>query len=190
MLEPEFFRRKCLVGLDFSSYVASGTARQQETWAAAASRASLTEAQQSLIQGFTRELNVLVLSGLWCGDCVQQCPSFDLFERTNPRLVKVRFLDRDANLDLARPLMICGGLRVPTVVFLNEDFEFVSILGDRTLARYRTMAAKHLGPSCPLPGADVPADEAAATRQDWLDEFERVQLLLRLSPKLRERHAD
>jgi hypothetical protein len=86
--------------------------------------------------------------------------------------------------------MICGGRRVPTVLFLNEDFEFVSILGDRSLTRYRAMAAKQLGASCPLPGAPVPADEIAATRQDWLNEFERVQLVLRLSPKLRERYND
>ena len=29
-----------------------------------------------------------------------------------------------------------------------------------------------------------------ATLQDWVDEFERAQLLVRLSPKLRQRHAD
>ena len=33
-------------------------------------------------------------------------------------------------------------------------------------------------------------DEMAATLADWLDEIERIQLLLRLSPRLRQRHGD
>jgi hypothetical protein len=52
------------------------------------------------------------------------------------------------------------------------------------------MAARQLGASCPLPGAPVPADEAASTMQGWIDEFERVQLMLRLSPRLRQVHGD
>jgi hypothetical protein len=139
-----------------------------------------------------------VISGTWCGDCVQQCPMFDHIARAHPAPashsdapgIDLRFLDRDKNPDLAGPLKICGGVRVPTVVFLNEEFDFIAILGDRTLARYRALAAKYLGPSCPLPGAPVPPDEVAATLQDWVDEFERVALLLRLSPKLRAKHAD
>jgi len=34
------------------------------------------------------------------------------------------------------------------------------------------------------------ADELNATLQDWLNEFERVQLLLRLSTRLRQIHGD
>jgi thioredoxin-like negative regulator of GroEL len=135
-------------------------------------------------------MNVLVISGVWCGDCVHQVPIFDHIMRAAGGKITLRCLDRDKNLDLAEPLMICGGLRVPTVVWLNEDAEFVSILGDRTLSRYRAMAARNLGPSCPLPGAAPATDELAAAVQDWVDEFERVHLLLRLSPKLRERYGD
>jgi hypothetical protein len=36
----------------------------------------------------------------------------------------------------------------------------------------------------------VSDDELAATLQDWLNEFERVQLLLRLSGRLRQKHDD
>jgi hypothetical protein len=85
---------------------------------------------------------------------------------------------------------ICGGLRVPVVIFMNEDHEFVGLAGDRTLSRYRAVAKRSLGPSCPLPGAPVPPDELAATVADWLAEFERAALLVRLSPKLRARHGD
>jgi hypothetical protein len=86
--------------------------------------------------------------------------------------------------------MINAGRRVPTVIFMAEDFEPVAVLGDRTLTRYRAVAARQLGPSCPLPGAAVPADELHATLQEWLDEVERVHLLLRLSARLRQKHGD
>lgn len=76
------------------------------------------------------------------------------------------------------------------MIFLAEDDEFVSIYGDRTLSRYRALAARQLGPACPLPGAPIPDDEIAATLQDWLNEFERVQLLLRLSGRLRQKYGD
>ncbi|MEL7474271.1 MAG: thioredoxin family protein, partial [Planctomycetota bacterium] len=150
----------------------------------------LTPQQRSLLAGFTRELNVLVSSGTWCGDCVQQCPFLGHIESANNARIRVRFVDRDEHADLAERIKLCGGLRVPVAVFMNEDFDLVSLFGDRTLHRYRAMAARQLGASCPLPGAPVPDDEKRATLQDWVDEFERTQLLLRLSTKLRQRHGD
>jgi hypothetical protein len=52
------------------------------------------------------------------------------------------------------------------------------------------MMAQMFGPSCPS-GLTLPAGEdLAAVVQDWLDEFERVQWLLRISPRLRQSHGD
>lgn len=195
MLTPELFSRKFKGALEYPAYVATGRPDQQHNWNAVHARVRLSQAQHALLGSFRRSMNVLVISGVWCGDCVQQVPILDHIARAaaagdDGPTVALRCLDRDRNLDLAEPLMICGGLRVPTVVWLNEDFEFVSVLGDRTLSRYRALAARNLGPSCPLPGAAPDPDELAATIQDWVNEFERVHLLLRLSPKLRERYAD
>lgn len=170
--------------------LASDKPHEQANWRAFHERVRLTPAQAGLLATFTRRLNVLVLSGAWCGDCVQQVPMLDHIARAAAGAVDLRLLDRDENPDLAREVRICGGARVPVVLFLNEDHEFVGLAGDRTLSRYRALAARQLGASCPLPGAPVPADEVAATLQDWVDEFERAHLLVRLSPKLRQRHAD
>lgn len=190
MLRPEFLREKFEAGLGYDEYVATGTGPQRESWRAGAERVRLSDAQRSLVAGFTRRMPVLVSSGVWCGDCVAQVPMLRAIERANPSTVRVRIVDRDEHVDLSERVQICGGLRVPTVIFMSEVFDFVSVLGDRTLARYRAMAARNLGAACPLPGAPIPADEIAATLADWVGEFERVQLLLRLSPKLREMHGD
>ncbi len=190
MLERDLLVRKLEVALPYDRYVATGKPEQQAAWRKIYDQARLTEAQQRLIRGFSREMNILVISGIWCGDCVQQCPLLARIAEANPERLHLRFVDRDAHADLSGQVHINTGGRVPVALFLAEDGEFVSLFGDRTLARYRALAARQLGPSCPLPGAPASDDELGATLQDWLNEFERVQLLLRLSMRLRQKYGD
>lgn len=190
MLTPDFLRAKFAAALPYPDYVATGKPHQRDAWAAVESRVTLTASQRTLIASFTRRIHVLVSSGIWCGDCSAQCPMLQAIAQANPAAIDLRFLDRDAHRDLSDAVTICGGLRVPTVLFMNEDFDFLALAGDRTLSRYRALAARQLGASCPLPGAPIPPDELAATVADWVGEFERVHLMLRLSPKLRQRHGD
>ena len=82
------------------------------------------------------------------------------------------------------------GRRVPVVIFLSEDNEWCVTAGDRTINRYRASAIRKLGPLCPT--GIVPPDKAelAATLNDWMNEVERVQLMLRLTPRLRQKYQD
>lgn len=177
-------------GLPYERYVQTGTAPQKDSWGKIYQQATLSQAQTELVRGFVRSMPVLVLSGIWCGDCVQQCPLLARIAEANPTLVNLRFVDRDEHKALSDTFKVCGGNRVPLAIFMAEDFEFAALAGDRTLSRYRAIAARQLGPSCPLPGAPVPPEELAATLQDWLNEFERVHLMLRLSGRLRQKHGD
>jgi thiol-disulfide isomerase/thioredoxin len=187
-LNAQFLKSKFEAGLPYEEYLKTDP-EKAENWRKIYEQAALKPEQKKLISGFVREMQVLVISGIWCGDCVQQLPLVQRIAEANS-LIKVRYLDRDEHMDLAEQVKICGGVRVPVVIFMAEDFEPVSIFGDRTLTRYRAIAAKQLGASCPLPGAPVPQDELEGTLQDWLDEIERVHLLLRLSGRLREKHGD
>lgn len=189
MFDPAYLKSKFDAALPYTDYTAAGKPQHQTAWADFRARADLTDTQHALVAAFIRPLPTLVLSGTWCGDCVQQIPFIDAIDHAAPT-VTARYLDRDEHPDLADRLSLCGGLRVPVVLILNEDFDVLAVEGDRTLARYRALAARQLGPSCPLPGAPVPEDELAATRQDWVDAFERAHLMARLSTKLRQRHAD
>lgn len=163
--------------------------QQLEKWRVIHGRISLTAAQKDLLSSFKRDMPVLCMSGAWCGDCVEQCPIFDHFALLSDR-IKLRFIDRDADGLFKNEMTTCGGARVPTVIFLNEDFEFVHRMGDRTISKYRDAAATQLGPACPS-GIGGPSDALlSAVISDWLEEFERVQILLRLSGKLRTRHGD
>jgi len=158
-------------------------------WDAMHARFSLSGEQRDLLSGFARRMPVLCLAGTWCGDCINQCPVFDHFARSSTQ-VDLRFLDRDAKPELRDSLMINGGHRVPVVIFLSEDWWEVARYGERTLSIYRRLAAEQLGPACPT-GLSVPASEAMAViTAEWLAEFERAQLILRLSPRLRGKHGD
>ncbi len=165
------------------------TATQRPRWDAMHARIALEPGQVALLGGFARRMPVLVLAGAWCGDCVNQCSIFDHFARASAA-IDLRFLDRDARPEVADALAINGGHRVPTVLFLSEDFQEVARYGERTLSTYRRLAAEQLGPACPT-GLVAPTDDATRlVTSEWLGEFERAQLILRLSPKLRARHND
>ena len=173
------FAAKFDEGLPYTEFLTRyGTPDQQRLWAAVHDDVRLTDAQRETLAGFRRQMQVLCLAGAWCGDCVNQCPVFERFAAVTPR-IGLRFFDRDDHPDLAAELQTCGAARVPAVLFLSEDGYPCGRYGDRTLAKYRQMVCQH---------DDRPLLEAVT--QEWLDEFERIQLMLRTSPRLRARHGD
>lgn len=161
-----------------------GTPSDRERWDRHRDSVRLTDEQKSLFTAFTRQTNVLVLAGAWCGDCSAAAGHFDRFAESAPNLV-VRYLDRDAHPDAQQELKVNGGDRVPMVVFFSEDGFEVARYGDRPLAAYRRMMAGTV-PQLPPPTGDKISEITA----DWLREFERVQWILRLSPRLRRLHGD
>lgn len=165
------------------------TPEQQARWQAVYDRVALAPEQRELLAGFVREMHVVCVAGAWCGDCVNQCPILARIGEQNPH-IQVRFVDRDARPDAQDALMMNAGRRVPAVVFLSEDNEECGRYGDRTLASYRQMAADRLGPACPT--GIVPPGPAltSAVTAEWVGQFERIQLMLRLSKRLREKHGD
>jgi len=105
-------------------------------------------------------------------------------------VIQVRYLDRDEHPDAQRELQINGGNRVPVVVFFSEDGYEVARFGERTLSKYRRMMRDQTGAAWPTGILDKGESLLADVTQDWLNEFERVQWILRLSPRLRQLHGD
>ena len=166
-----------------------GSPGERSRWDAMHARITLTDAQKQLLAGFQREMKVLVMAGTWCGDCVEQCPILDHFAAASDK-IHIRYVDRDDCGDLNAELVVCGAPRVPQVVFISEDDHPVGRYGDRTLSKYRDMTSALTGAACPS-GIVGPGDDLlSAVIQDWLDEFERAQLILRTSGRLRQKHGD
>ncbi|HJZ56817.1 MAG TPA: thioredoxin family protein [Gemmataceae bacterium] len=177
-------------GLPLGEFLAKyGTDADRAKWQRAADATRITDAQRQLLGKFTRQTNVLALAGAWCGDCAAQCPIFERFAEAAP-VITVRYLDRDEHAVVQHELQINGGDRVPVAVFFSEDGFEVARYGERTLARYRQLVEQLTGESCATGLVKSSDPVQMQVVQDWLDEFERVQWLLRLSPRLRRLHGD
>ena len=177
-------------GQAYGAYLATGTEEQRRRWKQVYDAVELTAGQKSLVGGFLREMKVLVVSGIWCGDCVQQCPLMQRIAEGAPGKIDLRFVDRDVHGDLSERVRINEGSRVPIAIFMAEDGAWCGTFGDRSISRYRAMAVRHLGASCPIGVLPPDQGEMATTLADWLTEFERMQLMLRLSARLRTKHGD
>jgi hypothetical protein len=178
-------------GLAYQAFLArhADPRADQPRWQQVHDQVRLSEPQTALLGGFVRRMNVLCLVGAWCGDCIEQGPILQRIAEAAGGRIDLRFLDRDAHPDVQEELRICGGKRVPVSVFLSEDFLECARFGDRTLSMYRDMADRLEGAACRI-GRVHDREDHAAQVQDWLDEFERVQLMLRLSPRLRQKYMD
>ena len=175
-------------GLPMADFLAKhGSPAHQKRWQATYDAVQLTPPQKELLKAFKREMNVFVLAGAWCGDCSGQCPIFDRFAEPAPN-IKVRYIDNAEHADVQQELSINGGKRVPVVVFFSEDGYEVLRYGERPLSKYRQMVRDLDGDACPTGIGTDPL--LVQITQDWLNEFERVQWLLRLSGRLRQKHGD
>lgn len=184
-----FWRRHFEQAAEYEEFLEKEDQFHADRWRETMSRLpDLTPEQVERLKGYGRELNVLVYGGIWCGDCVRQGPMLKKIADAIGPQVRLRIIDRAASEELQDELRILGALRVPVVVFLSEDFWEVGRFGDRLLNIYRAKAAREIGRG---PNAGVISPKAlAAKMSEWVDIFERIMIMLRLSPPLRQRHGD
>lgn len=190
--EKTLLQAKFEQGVGYADFVAIGEPEgHRPPWDQRYEQLELTGEQDALVKSFSRKVNVLCLTGTWCGDCALQGSAMQRIAEAAPGIIDLRFILReDKHADLIVKAQINAGFRVPVTWFMAEDFEPVSWLGDRTLSRYRSMARKALGPQETNVLAPPPADPVREVLGEVLDEFERVNLLLRLSARMREMHGD
>jgi hypothetical protein len=175
--------------LPFDAFLEKASPAHRARWADQLARLSLTAHQSALLGSFKRHMNILVLAGAWCGDCATQCPMLELIASATS-VVTIRFIDNQANTALRDELRIHGAARVPVAVTLSEDFLEVGRSGDRSLAAYRKKARIEMGDACGVGFAVSGESELAEEVAEWIEYFERHQLLLRVSPFLRRRYND
>ena len=173
----------------YADYLDHSPQDKADNWRAMESKIpALTDEQVQRLSGLNRRLSILVSTGVWCGDCVRQGPMFQRIADVCG--ADLRWIDRDANEQLRDELRIVGAMRVPMVLFLTEDFHELGRFGDRTLWVYRKKFASEIGAACAVPYAKTPADQLAAEQGEWVDIFERMLLMARLAPSLRQKPGD
>ena len=188
--DAEFLKEHFDQGLPMEPFVSMLPMDQQANWSQRYSQLELDEEQQTILDSFTRDMKILSITGPWCGDCALQGAALGRIAQASNGLIDLRFVERSEDTaELVVASMVNAGTRVPVTWLLAEDGAPAARFGDRTLSRYRSMARKALGPDSNV-HAEAPADPVRTVLQEVLDEVERVQWLLRLSTRLRQRHGD
>ena len=188
-IRQDLWREEFGKALAYGDYIDASPEEHRSKWQAMAPQIALPDEGRKVVETFTRKLNVLCLSGVWCGDCVRQGPMLEAIAGVNDA-VDLRFVEKEDGTTIADELRINGAAKVPMVVFLSEDFFELGRFGDRLLTVYRRMARTQLGPACDTGLVAPPPDELAGEIGEWVDVFWRMQLIVRLSPMLRERYGD
>ena len=188
-VRSDFWRRHFEIASDYETWISSSDPKKARRWMDAAERVpSLTSDQVQRLEGYNREMNVLVYAGIWCGDCSRAGPMFRQIAEACGEKVKLRFIDREASEELKEELRIVGATRVPILVFLSEDFWEVGRFGERVLTVYRAKAAREIGKD--YKGGILSPRALLDEQSEWVDLFERMLIMLRLSPPLRRSHGD
>lgn len=174
-------------GKDYHDFLTNfGNENDQSRWQQVYDRVRLSSQQNERLATFRREMKVLIMAGTWCGDCVAQCPALQKFAEANSNII-LRFVDSQTDAELANELQLCGAARVPQIIFMAEDDAVIGRFGDRTISRYRSMSAQLEKGIASDPMNHPLLGEVV---EDWLQEFERCQLILQTSPRLRRKHGE
>jgi len=185
----DFWRSHFAMARDYSSYLGGSDAEHAQRWIEFEKRTPrLTDEQLDRLTGYNRRLNVLMYAGVWCGDCARQGPMLRKIVEACGDEVRLRIIEREASEELQDELRIVGALRVPMAVFLTEDWWEVARYGELTLSLYRSRAAREIGRG--MDTGSLSPKALAVQLNEWVDVFERVLIMLRLSPPLRKRYDD
>ncbi len=192
LMDADTLRARFDQGLDYSDFVARGEPEgHRPPWDERYGQLALSPEQDAFIKSFSRQMNVLCMTGTWCGDCALQGSAMARIAQANPDVIHLRYIPRsEDHAPLIAKAQINAGFRVPVTWFMAEDFQPVAVFGDRTLSRYRAIARKQLPDGGVTIVAPPPADPVREVLNEVLDEFERVQLLLRTSARLRQKYGD
>lgn len=185
----DLFRKYFETSPDYESYLASSPEGHVSKWREIEAKLTLSEVHKKALGSFKRRMPVLVLSGVWCGDCARQGPMLRAIEQ-HSGVVETRWIENREQPELQEELRINGAEKVPVVLLLNEEFHEVARFGDRHLSVYRRKAERELGAACDPGLLPPPEDEIGVEFQEWINFFERAQLMLRLAPAFRQKYGD
>jgi thiol-disulfide isomerase/thioredoxin len=112
-------------GLSFPDFLNSVSTRKEE-WLNNYQEFELTEAEIKKLSAVQKKFKVLALTEDWCGDCVRNLPVIArLVEALSESQLKV--FTRDDNLDLMQKFTPDDKMRIPTVVFMDQDFKVLAL---------------------------------------------------------------
>ena len=85
LMNASILEEKHRQGSEYEAFVASGEPEgHRPQWDQRYGQLALTAGQTALVESFDREMNVLCLTGTWCGDCALQGAAMPLSYSSRP----------------------------------------------------------------------------------------------------------
>jgi thiol-disulfide isomerase/thioredoxin len=81
---------------------------------------------KKILSGIKQKFYVLAITEDWCGDSVRNLPVIAKLVETLPDS-ELRVIKRDLNMDLMERYALNGIKKIPTVVFLDENFKEMAV---------------------------------------------------------------
>ena len=116
----DFWRKHWAQASEYDDFILEQDQSHAEKWRILEQRIpELTQEQIERLQGYDRELNILIYGGIWCPDCQRQAPMIKKITETIGPIAHIRIIDRDTSKELKDELRILGATRVPMIVILS-----------------------------------------------------------------------
>ena len=93
-IRRELWRESFSRAVPYEEYLAASDQAHASKWRALEDKIAVPDDRVDVIGGFSRKMNVLVYSGVWCGDCVRQGPILAEIARNSDR-IDLRFRERE-----------------------------------------------------------------------------------------------
>jgi thiol-disulfide isomerase/thioredoxin len=188
-IRSELWKKSWEISKNFKEFLCDASIEQVMRWNESLERApDLTDEQRRRLINYNRILRVLMIVGAWCGDCSRTAPYLMKIAEAAGKKVDFRIIDRDAYPKLKDEIRIVGGSRVPSTIFITEDWFEAGRFGDRTLTVYRNKMAREVGRGVDQGILNTKSRERELS--EWVDQFERILIMLRVAPALREKYGD
>lgn len=119
------------------------------------------------LQRFTRKINIICFTEIWCGDSSQILPVVELIARESPN-IQIKYLFRDENLPLVDMYLTNGGRGIPKYILLDEAGNEMATWGPRPANAQQLVMD--------LKATQTPYEEMKETVQRWYNADKTISL--------------
>lgn len=118
-------KERFVSGYDFAIYLTT-VVTKREDWHKNYQEFQLSESEKERLSAINKPFNVLALSEDWCPDSFHNLPVIAKMVESLPR-ANLKVFPRDQNLDLMDQFTVNGKRKIPTVAFIDENFQVLAV---------------------------------------------------------------
>lgn len=108
---------------EYSQYIPMNLQRSKRI----AKTLQLQELTKTVIKSLSKKVNWLLISEHWCGDASQILPVINAFAEFSNKMIDLRVVYRDENLELMEAHLTNGTKSIPKLIQLDENFVITAI---------------------------------------------------------------